>query len=307
MNAIGPYRNCHKRGESSTDRCIVWFAGARGRWTWRCFGWILLLGSFALLEGTSYAQDTAPPPSAAPVSDAGAAAFLRACAGCHTIGGGALSGPDLKPASAWPRNNLLDAIRRMEKNVGPLTDEKVNVFADLLASADAAARIKSEQDHLALQQTAKLSPASAAIGEQLFLGHRSFSNGGPACVACHQAKGRGGNLAIALEDAFTRLGEAPILSTCENPGFPVMRAVYGAHPVSKQEATHLVKYLETVSQTPAARRMVPIEGVGFVAAMGFLALAGRGYRDRLRGTRARLVKSARFPGGTGRNPRRIPS
>ncbi|GMU91062.1 MAG: hypothetical protein AMXMBFR4_01200 [Candidatus Hydrogenedentota bacterium] len=231
--------------------------------------------------------------SAEPEPDHAAQLYTLKCAGCHTVGGGALSGPDLKPTQTWPRDNLVPAIQRMEKNVGPLKPEEVEQLTDFLLAADAAARLVEERKRISLQQAAKLEPASAAIGEALFFGRQPLTNGGLSCASCHAVAGRGGNLASDLTGSFAKLGEVPLGSTIENATFPLMQVAYANGPVSKQETVHLVKYLETVSkEPPAAVRVPPIHGIGTVGAAAIIALMGVSYRGRNRGVRARLVQAA---------------
>jgi hypothetical protein len=226
------------------------------------------------------------------LADLGVQAYMMKCVGCHTIGGGALSGPDLKPMVTWPRTNLSDAIKRMEKNVGPLPAEEVALYTDFLLDEEAAQRLLDAQQLVALQQAASLDPANAEVGEQLFFGSRAFAQGGLACAACHQAGGRGGSMAASLEDAFTRIGEVPLIATCENPGYPVMRTIYTEHPLSKQESVHVVKYLEAVAATPRARGFMPLHAVATGGAIAVLLAIGGMHRNRQRGTRARLVAEA---------------
>ena len=226
--------------------------------------------------------------------DGDAQLFQSKCIGCHTIGGGALSGPDLKPVSAWPRSDLESAISRMEKNVGPLNSEELSRLADFLLHPDAAERLAREQERVAMQQAATLKPPSPAQGRKLFWGEERFANGGVACNACHTAAGNGGNLAISLADAGTRLGKTSLMSTIETPGFPIMRAIYQQHPVTKQEATHVAAFLEEVSQQPAREAgVIPLHAIGLVGALAFMAGVGWIYRRRPAGTRARLVAASR--------------
>jgi len=221
-----------------------------------------------------------------------AQSYMMKCLACHSIGGGALSGPDLKPVSGWPRPQLREAIVRMEKNVGPMTEEEIDGYTDFLLDPQAAARLERERERRALVEAATLEPASAELGERLFHGTVPFANGGISCAACHQAGGRGGNVASSLEDAFTRLGKEPLMSACLNPGFPVMRAMYTPKPIQRQEAVHMVKYLETVAEDPQDEQFVPLYAMGFAGACLVMAGIGRGHENRLLGTRARLVARA---------------
>lgn len=62
----------------------------------------------------------------------GPALFADKCAACHTIGQGALAGPDLSPVQAWPVEKLSAKIHEMENFAGPLTPEEVSTLSDFL-------------------------------------------------------------------------------------------------------------------------------------------------------------------------------
>lgn len=234
----------------------------------------------------------AVPAEAASPEDQAAAAYAMKCMGCHTIGGGALSGPDLKNAATYPRQTVIDAIKRMEKNVGPLSEADVTLFTDFLLAVDAADRLAAHRERVQMREAASMAPPDARLGEALFFGRTAFANGGAACAACHQAGGKGGNLAVSLEDAFTRLGAQPLQATTEAPGFPVMRAIYTPLPVTKQEAIHVVKYLEEISANPAPPSRVSLHAAGIGGTVLVLVLLGKSTRRRVAGTRARLVADA---------------
>jgi mono/diheme cytochrome c family protein len=227
-----------------------------------------------------------------PSGNPGAKIFLQKCTGCHTVGAGNLSGPDLKPTITWPRADLEAAIVRMEKSVGPLDPAEIGALADLLLSPDGAGDIAAAQQQLVLAQTATLDPPSPEKGRALFHGQATFTNGGVSCAACHEAGGRGGNLAVELHTSFSRLGELPLKSAMENPGLPLMKAVYATRPITPQESVHVAAYLETLADQPMRASNPPLQAAG----MGIAALAlggiGVGYRKRLRGVRADLVRRA---------------
>jgi len=241
--------------------------------------------------------DAAPDDVAAPPEDPAARTFMMKCIGCHTIGGGPLSGPDLKASAGYPRQTVWDAIKRMEKNVGPLTDGEIDMLSDFLHAPDAADRVQAYRERIELMEAASLEPPDAATGRDLFFGRATLQNRGQSCAACHQAGGRGGSLAAPLEDAHTRLGEASILATTENPGFPVMRAIYADRPVTRQEALHITKYLEDVAQSPADALRIPLHLAGLCGAAVLMVLLGRPRGARAAGTRSRLVAAAKQRGG----------
>lgn len=246
------------------------------------------------------AQTPSGPESASPApakevekSDPAAQLFMRKCAGCHTVGGGQLTGPDLRAVQTWPRQNVDPAIQRMEKNVGPLTAEDVGLLADLLQAPDAAGRLADERKRVALTEMAKLDPPNAQEGEDLFFGRRPLANRGLSCASCHAVNGRGGNLASDLVGSFAKLGEVPLMSTIEGVTFPLMKAAYADNAITKQEAVHLVKYLETAGKQPGApARVPPLHAIGTVGAVVALIGLTQHFRNRNRGVRAALVRNA---------------
>jgi len=244
------------------------------------------------------AGDQEPEPPEAPQQDLAADFFLSRCAGCHTIGEGVLTGPDLAPATEWPAADLTKAVERMEKNVGPMSDEQVAALVELLEDEDVKPRLSAARERQVAEMAATLEPPSPEIGEALFHGRRPFAAGGLACASCHHAGGAGGNLAVDLTQAASRLGEQALIAAAETPGFPLMRAAYSGHPVSRQEAVHVAAYLEEVDQDAAAGRPVaagtvpPVGWWGGAAAAIVLASLSVVYRGRNRGVRARLVRRA---------------
>jgi mono/diheme cytochrome c family protein len=279
----------------------------------KAVAWGLVALLFASLAGAQEAVSAAAPapevaaepaPEAVPPVDAAAAAYAMKCIGCHTIGGGVLSGPDLKNSATYPRQTVLDAIKRMEKNVGPISEADLTMMADFLLATDAATRLDAYRQQVQMREAASMAPPNAERGRALFTGRTAFANGGPACAACHQAGGRGGNLAVSLEDAFTRLGAEPLQATTETPGFPVMRAIYTPLPVTKQEAMHVVKYLEDVAQKPTPPARMPMHLAGIGGTVLVLVLLGKSTARRVAGTRARMVADACRRSDQGVNRRR---
>lgn len=244
---------------------------------------------------TESATDAAEPaPEADPVADF----YLSRCAGCHTVGGGRLTAPDLLPSTGWPAEDLALAVERMEKNVGPLTDEQVEGLVAFLRSPEVQPRIAAARERQVQEMAATLEPASPRLGQALFHGEELFGRGGVSCSACHRAGEHGGTLAVDLTDAHTRLGESALLSASTNPGFPLMQAAYREHPVSRQEAVHLVAYLEEIAPEKGSPSS-PVSLWGTLAAVAILAsltlpLVRRRSRRRLagRGVRAALVDKA---------------
>jgi mono/diheme cytochrome c family protein len=251
-------------------------------------------------EPSSAGEEPTIPEPTIPEPDHAADFFLSRCAGCHTIGDGVLTGPDLEPSTHWPAGDLAKAVQRMEKNVGPMSDEQVAQLVELLRDADVKQRLSRARERQVEEMAATLEPASPSRGRDLFHGAAPLRNGGVACAACHRAEQGGGTLAVALDDAAEKLGEQALASAAETPGFPLMRAAYGERPVTRQEALHLAAYLAQVSRqasdSPVAARAASSARVGSWGTAGavlFLLAMAVLYRGRLRGVRAPLVRQAR--------------
>ena len=181
----------------------------------------------------------------------------------------------------------------MEKNVGPLKPEDIALLADLLQAPDAAGRLADERKRIALKELAKLEPANAKAGEAIFLGHTPLANGGLSCASCHAVNGLGGNLASDLTGSFVKMGEVPLGSAIEGVTFPLMKAAYADNAITKQEAIHLVKYLESAGkQTSPPARVPPLHAIGSAGAVIALVGLTQHFRKRNRGVRAALLRNA---------------
>ena len=84
----------------------------------------------------------------AEASEEGLAAdfYLSRCAGCHTVGEGELSGPDLLTSTQWPAPDLAKAVERMEKNVGPMTGDVVAFLVELLQDSEVKPRLSAARE-----------------------------------------------------------------------------------------------------------------------------------------------------------------
>jgi len=231
-------------------------------------------------------------------TDTAASAFQAKCAACHTVGGGKFGdAPDLNIVAAWPRVDLLAAIKRMEKNVGPLTDEEIGALADLLQAPEVRQRLAAEQQLVTTRLRASVTPGNPAAGRALFRGNARLAGGALPCASCHTAEGDGGSFAVDLSAVFGRLGETGLVSAIQGANFPVMQAAYRDRPVTLQEAVDLAAYFKSINPaaptpTPSSDR-APIGTAGVVlAALLAAGLAVHSRRRPAAGTRARLVGRA---------------
>lgn len=200
------------------------------------------------------------PPVAAPVApvDVAARAYVSRCTGCHTIGKGVLTGPDLSKAITWPPADLSTAILRMQEKTGPIPPDDVDALITFLKDEKRDARIAAEEQRLAALFAVELDPPSAEIGHALFTGAEPLQNNGTACVACHPfSETGGGNLGPDLTGIVARLGHQGLLSATEKPAFKVMAPLYLAHPITRQEALHLTRFFEEMDRGVVTRPKAP--------------------------------------------------
>jgi len=237
--------------------------------------------------------NSAPQKAAESERDLIAARFLTTCAGCHSLAGAKLTGPELTPSTAWPSDQLKVAIKKMEAKVGPLSDDVVASMADFLKTPNVRDRLKVEGERIAALFMAKMEPANPALGRELFLGRVGLKNGGLACVACHTAEGQGGNLGLPLNGIFAKTGgEMPLISAIEQAKFKIMEPHYLRHPVTRQEAMHLAKYFSTLN--PQDTRVPGPAFAGIGAGCAAFAMIGMViFMKKQRVTRARDTRLQR--------------
>ena len=222
-------------------------------------------------------------PATAVAVDSAAKLFVSRCTGCHTIGRGTLTGPDLTAAIAWREPDIEKAIVRMQEKAGALSNDDIAGLIGFLKDPKVKERIAAEEARITQQFAAKLEPPSAEMGGRLFRGDELLSNGGMACVACH-AIGElgGGTLGPDLTGLFGRMGEAGLLSALEKAPFKVMSPVYREKPLTRQEALHIARWLQAMESTPSTRGADPVPPAAASVALLCMAMLVVGMRKSKR-------------------------
>ncbi len=230
----------------------------------------------------------------------GSKLFQGKCGGCHTIGKGALVGPDLAPAKDWKTVELTATVKRMEKMAGPLSDADVEALVDFLKTGATKGEPTNNNIDVSPVSPLPINSTEAPVadvknetgsvedGELLFSGKKQLSNGGMSCIACHTASGGHSSLGPDLRNIATKMNETALIASCEQTPFKVMRAAYAKHAVTRQEAINLSKYLISLKDKPALPLELPIGlygAVGATAIMGALAVF---YRKRNTSVSAKL-------------------
>jgi len=212
--------------------------------------------------------------------------FQEICAGCHTIGGGRLVGPDLKGihdrrSQQW----LLEFVKSSQTMIGRGDAQAVALFKEynnlpmpdmpvsehqikqILQYIQTAGDRSSGHDEEAASEP--VTPAQVATdkratkediirGQNIFQGVLRLENGGPACNGCHHVKNDavigGGILARELTSVFSRMGGPAVRSILGSAPFPVMKAAYLDKPLTKQETSALVAFFQQADQDRAYQR-----------------------------------------------------
>lgn len=221
--------------------------------------------------------------------------FVKKCAGCHTIGGGDLGGPDLKKSFSSTPADLLKAVTRMQNQVGPLLKEEMDDLVQFLKSQDSQNRLKQEAERESSQQEeVKLDPPDPEIGKALFYGNKPFKDGGLSCISCHDVGGvplaGGGKLGPSLHDSYEKFGKRNLLSGIVDPKWKVMKDIYNDKKITKQEAMHLIGFLRSVQDEPLKNSSLPFLAISaLISILGF-ALIWFFYRNRLKDVRKNLTR-----------------
>lgn len=243
--------------------------------------------------------------------------FAQNCANCHTIGGGRLTGPDLKDISKirsreWLRRFIADPKKMLDAGdptvvelyksynnvimptVAGLTPERIEAFLLLI---DEESRLEKSRFAGSQLINRPLLPGDVVDGQALFKGLKPLKNGGPSCVSCHSVGGMsglgGGFLGPDLTGAFARVGgEKALAAWLVSPGSPMMKPVYADKPLDPQDILPLVAFLKDAAQRgrPAdsiARLAFLI--IGLLGAAAMFVVFDSIWGGRLRSVRRALV------------------
>jgi len=206
--------------------------------------------------------------TAASAQDA-AAFFKQNCASCHTIGGGRLTGPDLKDVGSRRDQTWLvqflqgpkamidsgdpyaaklqqDARGVVMPNIAGMNPQVAQALLDLIRGESKLPR----SQFAGLQVSDRpLTALDVQRGREIFRGERPLSNGGPACNSCHTVKGLnmlgGGRLGPDLTRVFERLqGRKGLGAWLSSPASPTMVPVFKEHAIQPEEILSLIALFE---------------------------------------------------------------
>ena len=269
-------------------------------------------------------------PSAAGAGEDGKAVFGQLCQGCHTIGGGKTTGPDLEGLAdrreeAWVKRFILapdkviaagDPIAKglvdeygvpmpnlgvTEAQIGPLL-----AFLGFAASGGTTTETTPAEttpttptETTPTETTPTAAVGDAERGENLFTGSDRFEAGGPSCLSCHAVAGvgalGGGRLGPDLTGSFAKYGGAQGLdASLKTIPFPTMLPIFSRKALTAGERADLVAFLATApDQQRPASAAGKLVGFSSVAACLLVLLAMGIWRHRLDGVRKPLVNRSR--------------
>ncbi|MCF6285158.1 MAG: cytochrome c [Candidatus Hydrogenedentes bacterium] len=205
-----------------------------------------------------------------------AAYFKQNCMSCHTIGGGKLTGPDLKGVTErkdreWLTSFIVNPKAKVDSGDAyalQLLDEARGVVMPTIAGIDAeqagflldlieAESALEESQFKGIQiSNEPFTQKDIDTGLAIFTGRQSLKNGGPACFSCHNAPGvgvlGGGRLDPVKADltkVYERLQGRTVLSTwLMSPATPTMQSIFKNASLEKDEIYSLVAYFENSAQ-----------------------------------------------------------
>ncbi|HZT29891.1 MAG TPA: c-type cytochrome [Bryobacteraceae bacterium] len=247
--------------------------------------------------------------------------FRQNCVSCHTVGGGRLTGPDLKNVTArkdreWLIEFLQSPQAMMDKGdpyalklqqeargvvmptISGMSKERAQA---LLAMLDAESKLPKSQFAGMQISDRPFTAYDVAQGAAIFRGDRGLANGGPACLSCHTVKSvsefGGGRLGPDLTRVYERLqGRKNMAAWLFAPATPTMSSVFRQHALKPEEILPLVAFFEDAARRggqdeSAARLNFFLLGLGG-AILGLVAMDAA-WKRRFRNVRRALVESAR--------------
>jgi len=211
--------------------------------------------------------------------------YKRTCIACHTIGSGRLVGPDLKNvfnkrSEEWIISFVKSSQRMIKrrdpdavilfneynKSIMPdqnLTDDQIkDVMRYIKKQSSGSGQTTALTEDIKSSTGMTIDEAGeneVSAGRNLFLGKVRLTNGGPACMSCHNVTAEnliaGGLLAMDLTNTYSRLNAPGGYSIMFSSPFPIMNAAYNNNKITKDEAFYLIAFLKhadinSVNQQP---------------------------------------------------------
>ncbi len=247
--------------------------------------------------------------------------FRQNCMNCHTIGGGRITGPDLKNVTQrkdrpWLTKFLQDPKAMIESGdpyaaklqgeargvvmptVAGMSPERAQLLLDMIEAESKLA--KSQFAGLQISNR-PFTAQEIAQGRALFAGDSKLAGGGPACVSCHTMRGlpglSGGRLGPDLTLVYERLqGRKGLAQWLVAPASPTMAPIFKKQALKSEEILPLVAYFEAAAKQGGADDSASLVNF-FLLGLGGMVLGlvslDAVWKRRFRAVRRPLVQKAR--------------
>ena len=247
--------------------------------------------------------------------------YRQNCMNCHTIGGGRLTGPDLKDVTKRKDAEWLIAFMQNPRAVIDSGDAYAAKMVEesrgvIMPNVPGMTRYRAEQILKLIEAESQLeksqfqgirisdkpfTESDRIAGREIFLGKTPLANGGTACIACHSmydlpALG-GGRLGPDLTRVYERLkGRQSLSAWLMAPATETMQPIFKNQPLEAEEIHALTAYFDAAAQHAEADASVNrvaflLWGLALAAAtiFGFDAI----WKKRFHGVRQPLVEANR--------------
>ncbi|MBZ0327734.1 MAG: cytochrome c [Altibacter sp.] len=214
----------------------------------------------------------------------GEALFKQNCTACHKLGKKFL-GPDLlgvtkKRDKDWvvsfikssqtmiKAGDSLAVALFKENNEVIMNDQpglSNNDINAILAYIDEETAARTSSSVSVVEEAVEIIPIEyteedVKNGHLLFSGKKRFANKGTSCISCHHIDSdeliSGGILAKDLTAAYSRMGDAGLVSIIGTPPFPVMAAAYKNNALDSLEVIQLSAYLKHVDEVKEEQQTI---------------------------------------------------
>lgn len=250
--------------------------------------------------------------------------FRQNCASCHTIGGGRITGPDLKGVTQRKDRDWLvrflngpqamidsgdpyaaklqqEARGVVMPTVSGMSSQRASALLDMIEAESKLERSQFAGLNLSDQP---FTPADVQRGMDLFRGTIKLAGGGPSCISCHTVKNvaalGGGRLGPDLTLVYERLGGRKALASwLQAPALPTMQATFGKQALQSREIVALVAYLEDAARKGGQDDSVSVLNF-FLMSLGGAAIGlvvfDVVWKRRFRSVRRALVQASAIRG-----------
>ncbi len=274
-----------------------------GAWTLRS----MVVFSIAVSANFTQAQDTPD-------------YYRQNCLNCHTIGGGRLTGPDLKDVTQrrdaeWLIQFMQNpkvvidsgdpyAARLVEESRGVVMPPSPGMdryrAEQILKLIEAESKLEKSQFQGIRISNKPFTEADRQAGYAIFLGEQRLTNGGAACISCHDMHDMpalgGGRLGPDLTLIYERLkGRKALSAWLMAPATETMQPIFKNHPLEVEEIHALTAYFESAAshqEDNATTARISFLLLGLALATGILFLFDAIWKWRFTAVRAPLVESS---------------